>query len=230
MWNFQCRDVRWQNPRWCVFKHWESGYGALARDVPHKELDSNQINFWMPVYFRILLTHPHVKILSDFVVLLELNGHPVIHHTHLRPQRVTRRCTTQSTKPQKYFDATWEVLACFGSVATDISAIFICWVSFDVLESCRILQLRGGICAHQSPVRWCWPCRDAHIDPVALGDSASKSGLRFRERKSGCKGRSHHRVHQRYRYINRICTCENSVGWILPDLLSGSELYFLFET
>lgn len=83
---------------------------GVSKFRPHKELDSNQINFWMPVYFRILLTHPHVKI-PDFVVLLELNGHWVIHHTHLRPQRVTRRCTTQSTKPQKYFDATWEVLA-----------------------------------------------------------------------------------------------------------------------
>ena len=49
---------------------------GVSKFRPHKELDSNQINFWMPVYFRILLTHPHVKILSDFVVLLELNGHP----------------------------------------------------------------------------------------------------------------------------------------------------------
>lgn len=47
---------------------------GVSKFRPHKELDSNQINFWMPVYFRILLTHPHVKI-PDFVVLLELNGH-----------------------------------------------------------------------------------------------------------------------------------------------------------
>lgn len=148
-----------------------------------------------------------MKILSDFVVLLELNGHP-----SYPSQTATRYEAMHDTeyKAPKVFRRLY--LGGFGSVATDISAIFICWVSFDVLGSCRILQLRGGICAHQSTVRWCWPCRDAHIDPVALGDSASKSGLRFRERKSGCKGRSHHRVHQRYRYINRICTCENSVG------------------
>lgn len=197
----------------------------------HKELDSNQ--YWNLTFadevFGCRFTFKHFwHILmwrSSLIFFFSWNW-TFIHHAHVRWQRVTRWCTTQlEHKAPKVFRRLY--LEGFGSVATDISAIFICWVSFDVLESCRILQLRGGICAHQSPVRWCWPCRDAHIDPVALGNSASKSGLRVRERKSGCKGRSHHCLHQRYRYIYSIYTCENSIGWILPDLLSGLWIVLL---
>ena len=90
-----------------------------------------------------------MKILSDFVVLLELNGNPsypcqtatwyeVMHIT----DRVQRPKSISPLVPGR-----------FGSVATYITGIFICWVSFSVLESCRILQICGGICALQSPVR-----------------------------------------------------------------------------